>query len=83
MYEYIATPEGEVESIGRRRGPKAKCDERIALDNLPVGMAVRFPKASVNRGSLQAWQCLIKKERGIKLSVRSRDDHWLVIASEA
>jgi hypothetical protein len=78
MYQFEdASPE-----IYNRRFGKAKTLERIALETIPTGKQVVFPKSAVSGGSLRAWAYLLGKERGIRLSVRSVGDEWIVAAFE-
>ena len=76
MYQFEdASPE-----IYNHRFGKGKTPERIALETIPIGKQVVFPKSAVSDGSLRAWAHLLGKERGIRFSVRSVGDEWIVAA---
>lgn len=67
-------------NFGPARYGNGKTPERVVFDTIPVGKQVRIPKSAVPAGSLRAWGHTIGKERGIKFSVRSAGDEWIVAA---
>lgn len=68
--------------FGYARRGNGKTPERVVFDTLPTGKQVRIPKSAAPVGSLRAWSHTIGKERGIKFSVRSAGDEWIVAAFE-
>lgn len=82
MYEFVEPVDHFSPEIGFRRvGRGHKCEERLALERLPVGKAVNIPKDKAGRGAMQNWVWAIGKQRGVKLSLNSFDKHWHVVAT--
>lgn len=78
MYKF----EDASHDFGPTRYGNGKTPERVVFDTLPTGKQVRIPKSAAPVGSLRAWSHTIGKERGIKFSVRSVGDEWIVAAFE-
>lgn len=75
MYEYEVAP-----TMGDRRKGMGKCEERKAIEKLPLGMMVRIPKDSAPEASVRNWASIIGKERMIRISVVNDGADWQVVA---
>ena len=78
MYQFEdLEPNGKAPRCGNGKTP-----ERVVFDTIPIGKQARIPKSSAPDGSLRAWGYTVGKERGIRFSVRSDGNDWIVAAFE-
>jgi hypothetical protein len=56
--------------------------ERLAMEELPIGKAICFPKGKVPKGSISGWSGSIGKERGVSFSILDRGDNWVVVCKQ-
>jgi len=76
MYTVVDIPDGKTSRRGR-----GKTQERLAIENLPVGKAIYIPKGNAPYGSMAAWSHKVGKDRGLLISVYSVGSDWLVSAN--